>query len=149
MPRLHILTIGYEGTSLTDFIATLKAHRVRQVLDVRELAISRRRGFSKTALSLALAGAGISYAHGPALGTPRWLRHRLRDDGDFDGFRKDFRKQLAAKRPLLDSLAGSLSGRVALLCYERNPSECHRSLVAAALARRTRAAVEHLEAPAI
>ncbi len=54
MPRLHILTIGYEGVSLTDFIATLKAHRVRQILDVRELPMSRRKGFSKTALSLAL-----------------------------------------------------------------------------------------------
>lgn len=149
MPGLNILTIGYEGVSLTNFIATLKAHRVRQVLDVRELAMSRRRGFSKTALSLALAGAGISYAHEPALGTPRWLRHRLRDDGNVAGFRKDFRRQLAAKRPVLDSLAGSLSGRVALLCYERNPLECHRSLVAAALARRAGAAVEHLEVPAI
>jgi hypothetical protein len=50
---------------------------------------------------------------------------------------------------VLDSLAGSLSGRVALLCYERNPAECHRSLVAVALARKTRANVEHLEVPAI
>jgi uncharacterized protein (DUF488 family) len=149
MPRLHILTIGYEGVSLADFIATLKAHRVRQVLDVRELPMSRRKGFSKTALSLALAGAGISYIHEPMLGTPRWLRHRLREDGDLAGFRKDFRKQLAARRPVLDSLAGSLSGRVALLCYERNPAECHRSLVAVALARKTRANVEHLEVPAI
>lgn len=146
---LHILTIGYEGVSLTDFIATLKAHRVRQVLDVRELAMSRRRGFSKTALSLALAGAGISYAHERTLGTPRWLRHRLREDGDVASFKKDFRRQLAAERPVLDSLAGTLSGRVALLCYERNPSECHRSLVAAALARRAGAAVEHLGVPAI
>jgi uncharacterized protein (DUF488 family) len=149
MARLHILTIGYEGVNLTDFIATLKAHRVRQVLDVRELAMSRRRGFSKTALSLALAGAGISYAHEHALGTPRWLRHRLREDGDVARFRKDFRRQLAAKRPVLESLAGTLSGHVALLCYERNPSECHRSLVAAALARSTGAAVEHLMVPAI
>lgn len=149
MPRLRILTIGYEGVSLTDFIATLKAHRVRQVLDVRELPMSRRKGFSKTALSLALAEAGISYTHERRLGTPRWLRHRLREDCDIAGFRKDFRKLLVARRPVLDSLAGSLSGRVVLLCYERNPAECHRSLVAAALARRTRAAVEHLGVPAI
>ncbi|MDP9198843.1 MAG: DUF488 domain-containing protein [Pseudomonadota bacterium] len=149
MPRLHILTIGYEGVSLTDFIATLKAHRVRQILDVRELPMSRRKGFSKTALSLALGRAGISYTHERMLGTPRWLRHRLREDGDIAGFRKDFRKLLTARRPVLDSLAGSLSGRIALLCYERNAAECHRSLVAAALARRTRAAVEHLDVPAI
>jgi uncharacterized protein (DUF488 family) len=149
MPRLHILTLGYEGVNLRDFIATLKAHRVCQVLDVRELAMSRRKGFSKTALSLALARAGISYAHERALGTPRWLRHRLREDGDVARFRKDFRRQLAAKRTVLKSLAGTLSGRVALLCYERNPLECHRSLVAAALARRTGAAVQHLMVPAI
>ena len=108
-----------------------------------------RRGFSKTALSLALAGAGISYTHERRLGTPRWLRHRLREDGDIARFRKDFRKQLGGRRPVLDSLAVNLSGRVALLCFERKPAECHRSLVAAALARRVGAAVEHLKVPAI
>lgn len=45
---------------------------------------------------------------------------------------------------LLDELAATLSGRVTLLCYERNPDECHRSAVVAALAGRVGLGFTHL-----
>lgn len=140
-------TIGYEGVNLDAFIATLKAAKVTLLLDVRELPISRRRGFSKTALSEALSRAGIAYQHERALGAPREVRHRLREDGDLDRYFVDFREYLASQRPLLDELAGSLSGRVTLLCYERNPAECHRSVVVNALARRAKLGFSHLSVP--
>ena len=144
---LQILTIGYEGVSLADFLATLKAAGVRQLLDIRELPISRRKGFSKSALSTALAEAGIGYAHERALGSPRELRYRLREDGDLPRFFSDFREYLATQRTLLDTLARTVTGAVALLCYERNPAECHRSVVATALARRAQSTVQHLTVP--
>ncbi|MEI6720688.1 MAG: DUF488 domain-containing protein [Betaproteobacteria bacterium] len=141
---LKITTIGYEGAALADFLATLKAAGVDQLLDIRELPISRRKGFSKSALSAALAAAGIAYAHERALGSPRDLRNRLREDGDLVRFFADFREYLTTQRPLLESLGHSLSGTVALLCYERNHRECHRSVVAAALARHAQSAPVHL-----
>jgi uncharacterized protein (DUF488 family) len=144
---LRILTIGYEGVSIEGFLTTLQNAGVRQLLDIRELPISRRKGFSKGALSAALASAGIEYLHQRALGSPRELRHRLRDDGDFARFFSDFREYLATQRLLLDTLARDSSGAVALLCYERNPAECHRSIVATALARRAQSTVEHLTVP--
>jgi uncharacterized protein (DUF488 family) len=144
---LRVLTIGYEGVSLADFLATLKAAGVRQLLDIRELPISRRKGFSKTALSTALAEAGIGYTHERALGSPRELRHRLREDGDLPRFMSDFREYLATQRPVLDTLARTATGAVALLCYERNPAECHRSVVATALAKATKTTVQHLTVP--
>ena len=101
-------TIGYEGISLDAFIATLKAAKVTLLLDVRELPISRRRGFSKTALSAALSSAGIAYQHERALGAPREVRHRLREDGDLARYFVDFREYLASQRQLLDELASSL-----------------------------------------
>jgi uncharacterized protein (DUF488 family) len=144
---LKLFTIGYEGVSLASFLATLKASGIQQLLDVRELPISRRKGFSKNALSVALAGAGIGYMHERALGSPRELRNRLRQDGDLPRFMSDFREYLATKRTLLDALARTATGAVVLLCYERDSAECHRSVVASALARRTRSVVEHLTVP--
>jgi uncharacterized protein (DUF488 family) len=146
-PRLIVLTIGYEGVVLSEFVETLIAAQVTRVLDVRELPISRRKGFSKTALAAALARAGIVYQHERALGSPRHIRHRLRDDGNFTRYFADFREYLATQRPLLDTLAAELVGSVALVCYERNPAECHRSVVATALAKRAKTTVQHLTVP--
>lgn len=146
-PAVRLLTIGYEGVSLADFLTTLKKARVQRLLDIRELPISRRKGFSKSALSAALAEAGIEYVHERALGSPRALRYRLREDGDLARFFRDFREYLATQRALLDTLARAATGAIALLCYERNHAECHRSVVADALARRAKSSIEHLTVP--
>ena len=143
-PPPRIFTIGYEGASADRFIETLKSAGVTRLLDVRELPLSRRRGFSKGALSVILERAGIAYQHERALGAPRPLRHRLREDKDLTRYFADFREYLSTQRTLLDSLAQTLTEAVALLCYERNPAECHRSVVAAALARRLKGRVEDL-----
>jgi len=141
-PRLT--TIGYEGASLTAFMSTLTASGVTLLLDVRELPVSRRKGFSKTPLSQALASAGISYRHERAFGAPKAVRHRLRADGDFKRYFTDFREYLGTQSLLLDQVAESITGCVALLCFERNPAECHRSVVVAALARRLKIEFTHL-----
>jgi uncharacterized protein (DUF488 family) len=145
--RLQILTIGYEGATLADFLATLKAAGVQILLDIRELPNSRRKGFSKNTLSAALTDVGIAYSHQRALGSPREIRYRLREDGDRARFFRDFRQYLATQRTLLDTLARTTTGAVALLCYERNHAECHRSVVAEALARRAHSTVRHLTVP--
>jgi uncharacterized protein (DUF488 family) len=153
MSRAHpargprIFTIGYEGASVEGFLQTLKSAGVTQLLDVRELPLSRRKGFSKNALAGILISAGIDYQHERAFGAPRHIRHRLREDGDLAGYFVHFREYLSTQRTVLDALAHTLSGAVALLCYERNPAECHRSVVAAALARRLKITVEHLSVP--
>jgi uncharacterized protein (DUF488 family) len=141
---LKIVTIGYEGAALADFVATLKAAGVDHLLDVRELPNSRRKGFSKNALSAALAAAGITYAHERALGSPRQLRNRLRKVADLVCFFADFREYLTTQSSLLKSLKRSLTGTVALMCYERNHRECHRSAVASALARHAQTSPVHL-----
>lgn len=140
----HLHTIGYEGVRLDAFLATLTAAKVTTLLDVRELAISRRKGFSKTALAAALQSVGIIYRHERALGTPRAMRHRLRRDGDFKRYFAEFREYLGTQKKLIVDLADELTGRVALLCFERNPTECHRSVVVAALAKRSGVDFSHL-----
>ena len=142
--KLRLVTIGYEGASLAAFIDTLKEAGVTLLLDVRELPSSRRKGFSKTPLADALASEGITYRHERELGTPKSLRHQYREDGDRERYFAAFREFLKAREKLLGEVAASLQGTVALMCFERKPEECHRSIVATELAKRTRAKCTHL-----
>lgn len=137
MKLKKIITIGYEGADLGDFLATLKLLEVTTLLDIRELPISRRKGFAKTALREAVQSVGIDYRHEPRLGSPKAIRHQLREDSDYSRFFRDFAKHLKKQGPLLAALANELSGTVALLCYERDHETCHRKSVASALGEMT------------
>src|SRR2546427_80970 len=68
---MKVFTIGYEATTMADFLAALTGAGVERVIDVRALPLSRRPGFSKTSLAASLAEAGIDYVHLKALGTPK------------------------------------------------------------------------------
>ncbi len=129
----HVVTIGYEGADFSDFLATLETLGVDTLLDVREIAMSRRKGFAKTALRTGLTSVGIDYRHEPRLGSPKTMRHQLRGDGNYPRFFRDFERYLATQHALLESLVDELSGTVALLCYERDHTTCHRNVVANAL----------------
>jgi uncharacterized protein (DUF488 family) len=133
MSLARLLTIGYEGADPTDFLATLELVGVTTLLDIREIAMSRRRGFAKTALREGLASVGIDYRHEPRLGSPKAIRHQLREDGDYPRFFRDFERYLKTQSALLEELAEELTGTVALLCYERDHTLCHRRAVADAL----------------
>jgi len=142
-----LFTIGYEGVTLDAFIHTLEEAKIDLLLDVRELPASRRKGFSKTALSTALAEAGIAYRHEKCLGTPKAVRHRLREDRDYDRFFRDFDRHLSQQSALMERLGAELKGNVALMCFERDAALCHRHRVAAALGERLHVVPTHLRAP--
>lgn len=139
-----LFTIGYEGADLPRFLETLVDNSVSLVLDVRELPISRRRGFSKNSLAAALEAVEIEYKHERDLGAPREIRHRLRDDQDLKRYFRDFTKYLATKTGKLEQLAKDLRGNVVLLCYERDYKECHRSIVARELGQLNNKVPVHL-----
>ncbi|HRO02945.1 MAG TPA: DUF488 domain-containing protein, partial [Terricaulis sp.] len=63
----ELWTIGYEHVGPADFVAALKAAKIKTLIDVREIANSRRAGFSKKALMASLSEAGIAYVHLKAL----------------------------------------------------------------------------------
>lgn len=142
---MRLFTLGYEGADLGDFLATLTQHNIDLLLDVRELPLSRRKGFSKTALSEALAGCGIGYRHERRLGSPKPVRQRLYRDGNYKTFFRDFGKHLKQQRDLLEELAEELTGNVVLVCYEKDYRTCHRTAVAEALAALTDAVPQHLD----
>jgi uncharacterized protein (DUF488 family) len=67
MPRKTFFTVGYERTTLAGLIAALEDHGVTRVIDTRDVANSRRAGFSKKLLAASLDEAGIQYIHLRAL----------------------------------------------------------------------------------
>ncbi|MBB5235615.1 DUF488 domain-containing protein [Deinococcus budaensis] len=129
-----LLTVGYEGAQLADFLNTLRAAGVTRLVDTRERAQSRRPGYSKTALSRALEEQGIGYTHLRPLGTPPSLRKAYRLEHDFALLERGYHAHLAAQGEALEQL-GALAAqeRTCLLCYEADPETCHRSLIAARL----------------
>ena len=141
---MRIFTIGYESTTVGEFVAALQAAGVKRVIDVRAVPNSRRPGFSKTPLRNALAEADIDYVHLRALGTPADGRAAARA-----GRHAELERIYAGQLELPEAIAQGAQmldlareQPSALLCYERNPGGCHRTLLLDAVA--PDAEVEHL-----
>jgi uncharacterized protein (DUF488 family) len=131
MMNTTVWTIGYEQTTVDAFLASLTAAGVEVLADVRAIAASRRPGFSKTALAANLASVGIDYVHFRALGTPADGRAAARA-GKHEALEKIYAGQLELPEAImagaqLAELAAEK--RTALLCYEREPGCCHRTLL--------------------
>lgn len=146
----HLYTIGYSGHTVDTFIKALQANSVSVLVDVRMTPISRKKGFSKTALHRALEDAGIAYRHIRTLGSPSELRRDLKKAKDYTAFFASFREYLQSQAHDV-SVAAELvaTQRVCLMCVEQCPDECHRSVVAEAIADslHDRVIVEHLPWP--
>lgn len=141
-----ILTIGYEGAAVGDFVATLRAADVSILIDVRAIPASRRPGFSKKALMNILEENGITYVHLKYLGDPKEGREAARA-GEYDRFRRIFLSHLKtdeAQKGLEEAANLVATASTCLLCYERDPTVCHRTLVADALIERIDAKINHL-----
>ena len=146
VPLRTIYTLGYEGATLADFIRTLEDTGISLLLDIRELPQSRRPGFSKRVLSEALADAGIAYRHLRQLGDPKLGRDAARR-GAMEEFRLIFNAHLdleACQKALQEVAQEADAETVVLMCYERAPQDCHRSLVAQRLVKLQSLQVVHL-----
>lgn len=133
---MRIFTIGYEGSTVDEFIAALKGAGVERIIDVRAVPLSRKPGFSKNILKAGLAEAGIDYVHLKPLGTPADGRAAARA-----GRQSDLERIYAAQLDLPEAIVAAEQMRElaeakpsALLCFEREPAQCHRSLLLAAAA---------------
>ncbi len=142
-----VTTIGYQSATVPAFLQALQDAGVALLIDVRAVASSRRPGFAKTALTANLETAGIDYLHFRSLGTPADGRAAARS-----GKHERMREIFSAHLKTFDAQDGLFrlaeiveSGKkVALMCFEADHSECHRTLVADALAERLPITVTHL-----
>ncbi len=151
MSKKLLYTIGYEGAELSDFIATLAMHGIEKVIDVRELPISRKRGFSKARLADALAQKDIEYIHIKALGDPKPGREAARR-GDLTTFAAIYLNHLGsieAQAALKRAVTEVRDKKSALLCYERSPVHCHRAIVASEISKQTKITISHIGVTAL
>lgn len=133
-----ICSIGYEGLSLDQYLLRLFKAPIDILVDVRKSAFSMKYGFSEKTLKAASATLGIEYNHVPALGIDGDRRKELKTQQDYDdlfiGYRKDLLKSPKQELKSLALLVDSGS-RIAVTCYEANPAQCHRTIVAEEVSR--------------
>ncbi|HEY6527107.1 MAG TPA: DUF488 domain-containing protein [Cellvibrionaceae bacterium] len=143
---MTVFTIGYEGLDVAAFMSLLKKHRVDMVIDVRELPLSRKPGFSKKALANVLSLSGLEYVHMVELGCPKPVRNQYREDGNWRRYTQGFLQYLKTQESAVAKLAEMAEAHnCALLCYEADSNYCHRSMVADAVSNHCGATVTHIK----
>lgn len=130
---MNLYTFGYEGLAVGEFIDRLHAAGVRTVVDVRELPLSRKKGFSKQSFAEALRAAGIDYVHMPVLGCPKPIRNNYKANGNWKTYTRAFNAYISTqKSAILDLAKLSRQKTACLVCFEADFAYCHRSFVARA-----------------
>ena len=132
---MQIFTIGYEGAIQPELIEALKIARVELLADIRAVPLSRRPDFSKNILANGLRDAGIDYVGMKSLGTPAEGREAARR-GDHRTLARVYASQLELPEAIAQGAqlrALAAERRTAVLCFEREPAGCHRSLLIEAL----------------
>jgi len=128
---VKIFTIGYEKATQPEVIAALQVAGVKRVIDVRAVPLSRRPGFSKNVLAAGLAEHGIDYVLLKALGTPPEGREAARKH-DLKTLDRVYSGQLEEPEAIVQAqqmLELAEEKPSSLLCFERDPSGCHRTLL--------------------
>lgn len=147
MKKHYLATIGYEASTVPDFMDALHEAGIKLVVDIRAVASSRRPGFARTRLAAGLKEAGIDYVHMRALGTPSDGRAAARA-GRHDEMKSIFLEHMKtedATNALEDLKQLIESGRkLAILCFEANPEHCHRNIVAHQLQKTMQLNIDHL-----
>ena len=134
--KIAIHTVSYEGVSIDAFLNLLLRNGIHRVIDVRKNAISRKFGFSKSRLAEYCRKIEIDYLHFPQLGVPSDMRKLLTSKRiSYPNFFSSYSHNILAKQwPALAQL-GKLVSEIpsAIMCFEADPSLCHRHLIAKAL----------------
>jgi uncharacterized protein (DUF488 family) len=142
----ELLTIGYEASTIDAVIESLHKARVGLLIDVRALPQSRKPGFSKRQLAAGLEANGMRYVHLQGLGTPKPGRDAVRA-GDVAAMHRIFHAHMRSDRAQADLASATdlaRTQRACLLCFERDHTKCHRSIVAEMIEARTGQTVTNL-----
>ena len=141
----EVFTIGHSNHPATAFLALLHQHRVNAVADVRSAPYSRfNPQFNRKALQRELAEADIAYVY---LG--RELGGRSDDPACYREGRICY-ERVAETRNFKDGLRrlaeGMAKHRIALMCAEKEPLHCHRTLLVGQALDVGGVAVSHIHA---
>lgn len=149
---MKLMTMGYEGINSQMFFAILLKNKVQTIVDIRELPISRKSGFSKSSLAETAQSHNLNYMHLQSLGSPRKIRHDYREDNDWKRFTKRYMGYLNTQQDSINELANLIQReRCCLLCFEADHNFCHRLFVAEKVVANTDRTLQvvHLIAPTL
>ncbi|MDA8134495.1 MAG: DUF488 domain-containing protein [Desulfobacteraceae bacterium] len=135
---MTIYTIGYEGLNEKIFMACLKRFKISFLADVRERPLSRKKGFSKTAMMEMLESENIQYKNFRELGSSKEMRDDLHKNKNYSSFFSTYKKMIGTQQNQIDELLEIIhqGHNVALLCFEKDADKCHRKIVAEEIKKR-------------
>lgn len=126
----QVFSIGYQGKNIDGFRNQLIQNNVSVLVDVRNHAFSMKHGFSKKQLEKYLERTGIAYEHIKELGVESKKRKNLENKNTLQKLFVEYRKELGNKKEFVQKIMElGKKKRIALLCFEANPQECHRSIL--------------------
>jgi uncharacterized protein (DUF488 family) len=135
--------VGHSNHSIERFIGLLTANGITAVADVRSRPFSRRHPqFNKERLASALAQHGIAYVFlGKELGA------RSEDPSCYENGKVQYPRLAATpafKAGIERVLAGAAKFRVALMCAEKEPLDCHRTLLVSRALESAGTSISHI-----
>lgn len=142
-----LFTIGYESKSFEDISKNIREREIPLLVDVRNVALSRKPGFSKNALKKNLGEKNIDYIHLRELGAPKPIRYKYYRNKDFKAFERAYKKHLKSTNVNLVKVLEILRENTAcFLCFEKSHEDCHRSILAKEITKisEEKLEVEHL-----
>jgi len=142
-----LYTIGYEGIEAEEYMNRLLKKEIHVLADVRKNSISMKFGFSKKQLKSMCEKMGIYYIHVPELGIESQKRKNLDTKSDYLELFEEYNQEiLPAKRVYLEEIYNYYIqyDRVAITCFEKDHTCCHRHKISNYMHEVFGISVEHL-----
>ena len=142
----YVYTIGYQDTSIVQFIKCLVNNGIKRIIDVRYNALSRKPGFSKTRFSARARKAGMEYLHMREVGINSEARRNLKTEEDYKRLLDDYEKKALRKHKEEIKRISNLAAETpsVLVCFESDPLLCHRTRLAKAVSKQSGIQPKHL-----
>jgi uncharacterized protein (DUF488 family) len=131
----QLFTLGYQGLEPEQFVKLLKENKVKTVIDIRATARSHKAGFAKTSLEKHIESAGMRYLYRPGLGIPKEVRDAMEHGPELWKHYEDVILP-AVRGEVKEAADFAMKERCVLICFEQNPAECHRHVLAKVISRR-------------
>ena len=144
--QLAVYTVGYEGRTIDGLLKHLIRSGIRQLIDVRKNALSRKYGFAGKTMARLCSEVDIAYVHVPALGIPSTMRADLSSPTAYDHLFDLYEDTILACADDYIASVADLCNRMpsALMCFEASANQCHRGRLALRLAPASGLDVKHL-----
>jgi uncharacterized protein (DUF488 family) len=121
-------TIGYESKDIDRFLDILIHQNIQLLIDVRHNPFSMQYAYIKDKLKGYLEKNRIDYIHMPELGIPSEYRKNI-VNGDYSALFEKYRQEILTEDKVDKVLKAGLNKRCALMCMEKDPVCCHRSII--------------------